>query len=170
MKLRSLLLVAGLWLGTSGSPAVTVRHTAQLRVGAQVVQVSFSDFPVRAKRSLDFIFAPASGSIDALSGWYRFTAPDGRSDRSRPLPHYPRDRRFWGLDSHAFRSPGRWTFVLTIGADTATLPIDVGPAPAGPPAPLISALSLLPLAFLLAGTARWWRRVRPARQPDSRAW
>lgn len=160
-----------LLLGTSATPLDTVKHSEMLRVGVRDIRFDFTDFPVRAQRSLDVIFAPVTGSIGTLKGRYRLLQPDGQvSDEADYLPRFPRDRRFWGLDSYALNTPGQWTFELTIGRDTARLPFLVGPPPAGPPAGLISLLALLPIASLLVLIMRAWHRVRPLRQNDARVW
>ena len=165
------LLGSLLLLGTSAAPLDTVKHSEMLRVGARDIRFDFTDYPVRAQRSLDLIFGPDTGEVGALRGRLRLLQPDGKvSDEKAYIPRFPRDRRFWGLDSYAMNTPGQWTVELTIGSDTARLPIMVGPPPAGPPANLISALALLPIAALLVLITRAWRRVRPLRQSDARVW
>ncbi|NJK43280.1 MAG: hypothetical protein HC933_02590 [Pleurocapsa sp. SU_196_0] len=58
MKLR--LLIAALVLLGFSSPtrAAEVVHTETLQVGSRSVQFQFTDYPLRAERSLDIIFAP----------------------------------------------------------------------------------------------------------------
>lgn len=151
--------------------AFTPAHTAHLRVGLRDVVVQFSDWPLRARKSLDIVFAPSGGSTRGLQGRLALIRPDGEIDTATGyLPRFVRDKRFWGLDSQAMDRPGRWQLSLTIVQQTGTLPLQVGPAPAGPPSGLISALAVLPLALLLGLSMRAWWRVRPLRQLDSRSW
>lgn len=146
-------------------------HTAHLQVGLRDIVVQFSDWPLRARKSLDIVFAPSGGSTQGLQGRLALIRPDGEIDTGADyLPRFVRDGRYWGLDSQAMDRPGRWQLSLTIFQQTGTLPLQVGPAPAGPPSGLISALAVLPLALLLGLALQAWWRVRPLRQLDSRSW
>jgi hypothetical protein len=149
--------------------AEEIKHTDHMQVGPHDVRFDFTAWPVQAERSLDIIFAPSTG-IQGLKGTINLIGPNGETERHyRLLPRFPRDRTQWGLDSRAFHSEGEWKFQLTIGNDTATLPINVGPRPAGPPNALIVVLSIIPIGALLVMIIRAWAAVRPMRNPESRA-
>jgi hypothetical protein len=170
MRFRLLIAVLVVLGFSSQTRAAEVVHTETLQVGSRSVQFEFTDYPLRAERSLDIIFAPATG-IDGLKGSIRLIRPDGQVERRfRLLPRFPRDRTRWGLDSIALPAEGRWTFELTIGADTARLPLEVGPRPDGPPNALIVILSVIPIGGVLLLIARAWMRVKPLRSRESRAW
>jgi hypothetical protein len=171
MKARGFLFSLLALLMFSGvTRAAEIVHTERVRVGPHSVLFEFTDYPLRAERSLDIIFAPTTG-ITGLSGSWRLLRPDGSVDRRmRLLPRFPRDRSRWGLDSIALATEGRWTFELTIGGDTARLPLEVGPRPDGPPNMLIVGLSLIPIGSVLVLIVRAWMRVRPLRSREARAW
>ena len=157
-------------VGAAATPAFSsqVVHAETVQVGPRTVSVQFtSTWPPRAQKSFDLIFAPTTG-IRNLTGSWKLLGPDGSEvDTGRTLPHYPRDRRYWGLDSVGFAAPGRNTFVISIGQDTGTLAVQVGQPPAGPPRPLISVLALLPVFGVLVLAVRAWRRAKPLRQAES---
>lgn len=151
--------------------APEVTHIATMQVGPQRLSVQFtSAWPPRAQKSFDLIFAPENG-IRNLTGSWKLLGPDGSViHEGETLPHYPRDRRYWGLDSVGFKAQGLNTFVVTIGKRTGTLAVQVGPPPAGPPRLLISVLALLPVFGVLLMAVRAWRRATPLRRVDSKAW
>lgn len=151
--------------------ASNVVHIEPMQVGSRRLSVQFtSAWPPRAQKSFDLIFAPEHGT-GKLTGSWKLLGPDGTEVNSGDiLPHYPRDRRYWGLDSVGFTTQGRNTFVVTIGGSTGTLAVQVGPPPAGPPRMLISVLALLPLFGVLLLAVRAWRRSVPLRRLDSKAW
>lgn len=156
-----------------GAPAFApnVVHTESMQVGPRRLSVQFTSvWPPKAQKSFDLIFAPVNGTGN-LSGSWKLLGPDGTEvDSGDILPHYPRDRRYWGLDSVGFTTQGSNTFVVTIGGNTGTLAVQVGPPPAGPPRLLISVLALLPLFGVLLLAVRAWRRSVPLRRLDSKAW
>jgi hypothetical protein len=152
----------------SSALAEEIEHTQRLQVGPHDVLFEFSQWPVQAERSLDIIFAPSTG-IQGLKGSVVVTNPEGEIERQyRLLPRFPRDRTKWGLDSRAFAHEGEWKFQLTIGQDTATLPIRVGPRPPGPPNALIVVLAIIPFGALMIMIVRAWGAVRPLRNQESR--
>jgi hypothetical protein len=163
-----LVLVSSLALAADVPPVV---HTETLQVGPHTVRFGFSDWPIRAERSLDITFAPVTGGIVGLTGKIELLAPDGKREWDyNLLPRYPRDRTRWGLDSVALNDEGRSTLRLTIGNDTADLPLEVGPRPAGPPGLLIALLSLVPIGSVLVLVVRAWLRTKPQRQREANAW
>ena len=151
--------------------APNVVHTEPMQVGTQKLSVQFtSAWPPRAQKSFDLIFAPEHGT-GKLTGSWKLLGPDGSViHEGETLPHYPRDRRYWGLDSVGFKAQGLNTFVVTIGKRTGTLAVQVGPPPAGPPRLLISVLALLPVFGVLLMAVRAWRLATPLRRVDSKAW
>lgn len=151
--------------------APNVVHIESMQVGPQRLSVQFtSAWPPKAQKSFDLIFAPKNGTGN-LSGSWKLLGPDGSEvDNGDILPHYPRDRRYWGLDSVGFTTQGLNTFVVTIGKSTGKLTVLVEPAPVGPPRLLISVLALLPVFGVLLLAVRAWRRSVPLRRLDSKAW
>lgn len=133
---------------------------------------SFSDWPVKAGRSLDFTFEP-QGGIEGRSGTLRAVAPSGEpkalgvvgldGEAVMRLPRHPRARHAWGLDVTALPEEGVWHFEFAVrgprGEATGTLPITAGPAP-GPPPALSWLVGMAPWAVALVVLARWWWRVR----------
>ncbi len=169
--MNRLIMVFAALLGFafSNAGAFEIKHTERLQVGPHDVRFAFTAWPVQAERSLDIIFAPSTG-IQGLKGSINLINPNGEIQRHfRLLPRFPQDRTAWGLDSRAFHSEGEWKFQLTIGNDTASLPINVGPRPAGPPNELIVFLSIIPIGALLVMIIRAWSAVRPLRNRESQA-
>lgn len=167
--LGGIVVIAAL-LTSSLALAAEVVHTQTVQIGPHRVLFEFTDYPIRAERSLDIIFAPSTG-IQGLTGKLRVIRPDGTVDRQRRLlPRFPRDRTRWGLDSIALDQEGRWTLEVTIGSDTVAIPLEVGPRPDGPPNALIVALSLIPIGSVLVLIARAWMRVKPLRSREAKAW
>ncbi|MBB5957965.1 hypothetical protein FHS29_004573 [Saccharothrix tamanrassetensis] len=146
-------------------PPVEVVHTENVRVGPYAMEVSFSDWPIRAERSLDFVFRPADG-IAAHDGRLRIVSPDGTGREAR-LARHPRARDMWGLDIRALPDEGRWRLEFAVsgprGEGRGGLDVAVGPRP-GPPALLSWTVGLGPA--LLGGLAvlvLWWRGRRTSR-------
>jgi hypothetical protein len=152
--------------------ALTLVHSERVALGSGTLTASFSDWPVKAGRSLDFTFEP-DGGIEGRSGTVRAIAPSGQpralgivgldGEPDMKLPRHPRARHAWGLDVVALSEEGLWRFEFTVhgrsGTTTATLPIPVGPAP-GPPAALSWIVGMTPWAVALVVLGRRWWRVR----------
>jgi hypothetical protein len=167
---RVIAFVLVLFWGLALASVPPIVHTETLQVGPHAVKFEFTDWPVRSERSLDIIFAPASG-IAGLRGNLEIIRPDGqRAHRYGLLPRYPRDRTRWGLDSIALHGEGQFKFKVNIGSDMGTLPLEVGPRPAGPPELLIALLSLVPIGALVVVTVRAWAQVKPQRSREAKAW
>jgi hypothetical protein len=154
--------------------ALQIQHLETLRVGPYTLNVGFSEFPMRAERSADITFDP-DGGIVGKTGSFKFFTPKAQIYAEDSfLPRFPRNRTVWGFDSLALPEQGTWVLEITVkgsdGAHTARLPIEVGARPAGPPSTLIMALATLPILALVFLAARSWRRVRPLRHAESRAW
>ncbi|MDR7276407.1 hypothetical protein [Catenuloplanes atrovinosus] len=158
-------------------------HSETMTLGGTTMTASFSDWPLRATRSLDFTFEPAGG-IEGRRGTLRAVSPGGAvtalgmasrlaGEKEMTLVRHPRDYGVWGLDAVALPEEGMWRFEFTLhgpeGASTGTLALPVGPRP-GPPILLSWTAGLLP--WIIAGfwlTYRWIRS-RPARRRIASAW
>lgn len=166
----ALLLLAPISVAAA-APALPLVHREAVDVGAYLLEVGFSEWPMRAERSLDIVFQP-EGGIAGLSGTVTLTAPSGEQEQ-RELVRHPRMREAWGLDIVALDEQGPWTLRFALdgprGSGTGALPIDLGPRP-GPPAALGSLPTLT--AALAMGTALTlaWRRADPAHRPETTTW
>lgn len=158
-------------------------HSEPVPMGATTLTASFTDWPLRADRSLDFTFAPPGG-IEGRTGVLRVVSPEGESTLlgiaarlaggdEMTLPKHPRDYSVWGLDAVALPEEGTWRFELTVqgpeGTSTGTLAVPVGPRP-GPPAALSWAIGLLPWLIALPWLLLLWVRNRPARKDMGTVW
>jgi hypothetical protein len=162
------------------TPATTLAHAPDphhetIQAGPYEVLVGFSEWPIRAERSLDITFEP-EGGIEDKTATIRITDPNGEWERGGvgPLGRHPRQRELWGLDLIAFPTPGDWTIELTIdgpeGTGTGTLSgIPVGERPGPSPAPMW-AIAALPLLFLVWLGVQAWIRVRPGSTQEALAW
>lgn len=148
-----------------GAASAQVHHE-RLQVGPYPFTVSFSDWPVRAERSLDIFFAP-QGGIAGKQADLTLVSPGGERWEDRyTLPRHPVRRDVWGLDVYALPEAGVWTVRLEAsgpeGSGTGALALDVLERP-GPPASFGWFVGLLPFWGLIGLTAFAWRRVRPLR-------
>ncbi len=148
-------------------------HHETIQAGPYTVLVGFSEWPMRAERSLDITFEPEGGIADK-SATLRLTDAQGEVYESGALGRHPRMREMWGLDLIALPTAGDWTIELTVegpeGSGAATLSgIPVGERPGPPPLPFWI-VAALPLLFLLALGVRGWRAVRPGKAPEAHAW
>ena len=162
------------------APAAALAHASDphhetIQAGPYEVLVGFSEWPIRAERSLDITFDP-EGGIEGKTATIKITDPNGDWERGGvgPLGRHPRQRNLWGLDLIAFPTPGDWTIELTIdgpeGTGTGTLSgIPVGERPGPPPAPMW-VIAALPLVFLVWLGVRGWVRVRPDKKQEASAW
>lgn len=151
---------------------LTVVHSERTSLGDSTLTASFTDWPIRAGRSLDFTFEPAGG-IEGRGGTVRAVAPSGEpqalgvvgldGEADMKLQRHPRARYAWGLDVVALPEEGPWRFEFTVhgpdGTSTGTLPIAVGPMP-GPPTAVSWAVGMVPWAAALVVLGRRWLRVR----------
>lgn len=168
------LLFLGIQPAAAAPPPVEVVHTEKIQAGPYAVTVSFSEWPLRAERSLDFLFEPAGG-IAGRTGSLRMVAPDGSTANSTrdALSRHPRARQAWGLDVYALASEGTWTFEVAVkgtqGTGIGRLPIAVGERP-GPPAAFSWTLGLLPLLAFAGVAVLVWVRTRPYRRETAAQW
>ncbi|MFN8589974.1 MAG: hypothetical protein U0031_00845 [Thermomicrobiales bacterium] len=148
-------------------------HHETLVAGPYTVAVGFSEWPIRAERSIDITFTPDGGIADKTAT-IEITDPAGEWYEIGPLGRHPRQRDVWGLDLIALPDPGDWTIKLTIdgplGQGTGTLrgiPVTDRPGPPLWPMWLIAAL---PLIFLVWLGLRGWRAVRPLQTAQAHSW
>ncbi|CAM3315049.1 hypothetical protein KIPE111705_01655 [Kibdelosporangium persicum] len=151
---------------------LTIVHSERIPLGTGTLTASFTDWPVKAGRSLDFTFEP-TGGIEGRTGTIRAITPSGEAralgivgldgDPDMRLQRHPRARHAWGLDVVALPEEGLWHFEFAVngpdGTARATLPITAGPMP-GPPAGLSWAVGMTPWAVALVVLGRGWLRVR----------
>jgi hypothetical protein len=167
---------------SAAAPLVIV-HSETVPLGTSSLTASFTDWPIRANRSLDFTFRPAAG-IDGRTGRLRAVAPSGRpvvlgiagilgGGVDMKLPRHPRARDVWGLDVVALPEEGTWRFEFTVvgpeGTSTAILLLLVGSRP-GPPAPLSWVVGMAPWLLPVPLLAYWWVRSRPLRRRYAHTW
>ncbi|GAA0599270.1 hypothetical protein HPO96_21770 [Kribbella sandramycini] len=186
MRTLLAILTAGLLFTAVGTPAVAgpppvdVVHSEVTQVGPYQLRTSFSEWPLRSERSLDFLFDPELG-IKAVTGKVKPIAPSGKvlqpqtqSTRDGTgFARHPRALDSWGFDIVALTEPGTWRFEYTLdgprGAGRGVLEILVGSRP-GPPSELAWSVGLLPLAALVPmGSYLWWR-TRRRRDLSLNAW
>lgn len=164
-------LLLALPMATAAVEPVAVVHRESVRVGPYPIEVGFSEWPIRAERSLDILFAAADGVADK-TGTVTLIAPSGAEFEERLVRH-PRAREAWGLDIVALPESGRWSFRFAIdgpeGAGIGRLSVTLGERP-GPPV-LVGWLPALAVSAAMVGTlAVAWRRARPAAAPETWAW
>jgi hypothetical protein len=173
---RPAAAVAAMLLLITPAPALahpSDPHHETIQAGPYEVTVGFSEWPIRAERSLDITFEPEGGIADKTAT-IRITDPQGDWYEVGPLGRHPRQRDLWGLDLIALPATGDWTIELTVsgpeGTGAGTLSgIAVGERP-GPPLSPMWVIAILPLVFLLSLGVRGWLQVRPGRTPEAHAW
>jgi hypothetical protein len=150
---------------------IPVVHSETAVIGPYKMQVSFSDWPLSAGKSLDFTFLPADGIADH-SGKLLMVNPAGEATNTPgdDLARYPRQRDRWGLDTFLLEDEGTWKFQFTMdgpqGPGSGEVAIPVGPRP-GPPIEVAWVLGLLPLILMVPVSVllliRGHRNPRPGR-------
>nr|BFE60079.1 hypothetical protein GCM10020063_046050 [Dactylosporangium thailandense] len=169
--LAAVAVVAALVLGPATAALayqpVNIVHTEHVEAGPYALTIGFSVWPLRAQRSLDWVFIP-DGGIAGKSGTLSLAGPDVPADEAhQPLVRHPRRLDVWGLDVKSLDSPGAYTFTFDVdgpqGHGTGALrglPVLDQP---GPPPALSWAVCAIPLAALIAFLVIAWRRDRPSR-------
>jgi hypothetical protein len=162
-----------LFLPTSVLAHAIDPHHETVQAGPYEVTIGFSEWPIRAERSLDITFEP-EGGIEGKTASIRIIDPNGEWHEGGPIGRHPRQRELWGLDLIALPTTGDWTIELTVdgpqGSGTGTLTsIPVGERP-GPPLAPMWLIAALPLCFLLWIGVRGWLQVRPGRSSEAHAW
>ncbi|MGW3912231.1 hypothetical protein ACWEBX_12035 [Streptomyces sp. NPDC005070] len=165
-----LAVLAGTFVAPAASAAdadaPAVVHAERLRVGPYDIEVSFSDWPLYAGRSLDMTFRTDRG-IAGRTARLHLIGPSGEdygkrgAGLGRALPRYTRSHDRWGLDGTLLPDEGTWRFELAVegpeGAGRGSLSVPVGPRP-GPPIEASWAVGLLPaIAAVPICLALWWR-------------
>lgn len=157
--------------GAPITESVRVVHEESVQVGPYRLSVGFSEWPMRAERSLDIVFRP-EGGVGGKTGTVTLIAPSA-GEETRPLVRHPRLRSAWGLDIVALPEPGRWSLRFDLvgpaGEGVGGVPITLGER-LGPPVivgwlPVLAAVGAMVGAFVVG-----WRRTRPARAPETWAW
>lgn len=156
---------------TQSYAPVVIVHQERLAVGPYELTVGFSEWPVRARQSLDFTFEP-NGGIEQVSGTLVVVSPTGDEDNLRRpsgvdgLPRHPRQPDVWGLDVFALDEAGDWAFTVGLdgpqGTGTGEMIIPVLEQP-GPPLGLSWLVSTGPLIVILGILAAAVRRGGRAR-------
>lgn len=176
LRATALAVVAALALPlATAAPAsafepVNIVHTEQVRAGPYEVTVGFSEWPLRAMRSLDMTFIPEGGIADK-SGTVELVSADGADGDTEPLARHPRKQEVWGLDVYALDSPGEWNVRFAIdgplGHGEGSLPPLRALDQPGPPLSLSWSMSVIPLVMGVLFLAVCWRRLRPGVRLDA---
>lgn len=153
------------------SPGLSVVHRELVQAGPYPVTVGFTEWPMRAERSLDVVFLPEPG-VDRVSGTLTRVSPSGQV-ATLPLLRHPKMRSAYGLDIVAFREQGTWLLRFDLqgpqGPGSGVLAVDVGERPGVPV--LVGWLPTLGiLGVMVAAVALAWYRHRPGRRPQARSW
>ncbi|GLW09380.1 hypothetical protein Misp01_45090 [Microtetraspora sp. NBRC 13810] len=179
--LAAVAAAAAATLHMGATPAVAapplpgeIVHTETVRMSDRsAINVSFTEWPIRALQSLDFVFEP-TGGIEGRTGWVTTVSPTGdrrglkgivlqRRGDSVVLPRHPRARQVWGLDVVSLPEEGTWRFEFAVrgpgGTSTGVLPIRAIEPP-GPPLTLSWTIALAPWAPVALLLAHGWRRGR----------
>jgi hypothetical protein len=158
-----------------------IKHQETVQAGPYRVVVGFSEWPVQTERSLHITYSP-DGGIKGLKGARKLIPAGGLTEAQKgnypfelPLVRFTRDQSVWGDDDISLPKPGAWTLEVSIdgpkGKGIGRLEnLKVGERPAGPPALLIYALSLIPVLALLVIGARSWQQVRPSARTETHIW
>jgi hypothetical protein len=158
-----------------------IKHQEIVQAGPYRVVVGFSEWPMRAERSLHIMYT-LDGGLPGLKGVRKFIPAGGLSEDQKDrypfdarLLRFTRDPSIWGDDDISFESSGTRTLEIGIdgpkGKGVGRLEnLMIGERPAGPPAALIYALSLVPVLALLVIATRAWRQVLPGSRHETHAW
>lgn len=164
----------------AAAPPLDIVHSETVSLGETTLTASFTDWPIKADRSLDFTFEP-EGGITGRTGTLRTVSPSGEpvevgwldDSVEVELPRHPLAHEVWGLDIVALPQEGTWLFEFTVedetGVATGSLPIEVGPRP-GPPKALGWTVGLLPWVATVPFLVYGWIRTRPIRLRRVSGW
>lgn len=170
------VLLLALPAGASAHLGHQVSHVERVQAGPYEVQIEFSEWPIKAERSLDIVFW-VEGGIEGKRGTLRQIYGElqsGSPAPRRPLVRHPRYRTAWGLDQTIMQREGVWRFEFEIDGPRGkgvgqSPPLPVAPRP-GPPAPLSYLIGLLPLLGMAGFLTMEARRVRRLRPTDATQW
>ncbi len=171
--LTRVLIVVLVFLGNLSFAEEIIKHRETVQVGPYQLEVGFSQYPVRAERSLDITFTPVDG-IQGLSGTTKFKLANSKISIDQDLVRFTKNRSIWGYDLISIPKKGTWNLEFTIngkqGKGVGNLKLEVLERPAGPSVALTQPLGLIPiLAVLILATRAWWR-VRPTRHAEANGW
>ncbi len=171
--LARVLIVALAFLGNIGFAEEIIKHRETVQVGAYQLEVGFSQFPVRAERSLDITITP-EGGIQGLSGTTKMTLLGGKQVIENDLVRFTKNRKIWGYDLISIPRKGTWNLEFVIngkqGKGVGNLKLEVLERPAGPSVALTQPLGLIPILAVLILATRAWLRVRPTRHAEANQW
>ncbi len=174
MKFVARVLVFVLvFLANTGFAQEVIKHRETVQVGAYQLEVGFSQYPIRAERSLDITFTPVGG-IRGLSGTTKMTLLGGKQVIEQDLVRFTKNRSIWGYDLISIPKKGTWNLEFTIngkqGKSVGKLKLEVLERPAGPSVALTQPLGLIPILAVLILATRAWLRVRPMRHAEANNW
>jgi hypothetical protein len=166
-------LVVALMSFATASAQEVVKHRENVKVGPYSLEVQFSEFPVRAERSLDFLFVPTGGIADKI-GAVKMTSAGSKRVIESNLVRFTKNRNIWGFDLLSIPEKGTWNLEFKIKGNQGTgfgnLKLEVLERPAGPSVALTQPLGLIPILAVFVLAARAWIRVRPLRHTEANRW
>lgn len=155
-----------------GAGTLVEQHHEKVQVGPYKVFVGFTEWPMRAERSLDILFVPYGGIADK-KGTVTLIAPNGEQ-QTIPLSRHPRDRSVWGLDTTSLPLAGNWAFHFAIdgpqGHGEGELTGIYLLRRPGPPLWLSWSIGFLPIIALICLLILSWLRIRPGRLAEVHVW
>ncbi len=167
------LIFAALFLASFASAQETIKHRETVQVGAYQLEVGFSQYPVRAERSLDITFTPVGGIV-GKSGTTKFKLVNSDISINQDLVRFTKNRSIWGYDLISIPQKGTWNLEFTIngkqGKGVGNLKLEVLERPVGPSVALTQPLGLIPILAVLILATRAWLRVRPLRHVEANRW
>jgi hypothetical protein len=173
MKLLARVLIVMALFASVGVAEEVIKHRETVQVGAYQLELGFSQYPIRAERSLDITFTP-EGGIEGKSGTIKYTSPSGEKSPEIKLVRFPKNRQIWGLDLTTLPKKGTWNLEFTIngkqGKGVGNLKLEVLERPAGPSVALTQPLGLIPILAVLILATRAWLRVHPTRHAEANGW
>ena len=167
------VLMIGLMLLATANAQEVVKHRETLNVGPYSLEVQFSEWPVRAQRSLDVLFVP-EGGIFGRTGSIKMTLAGSKQMIEGDLLRFTKNRTIWGFDLFPFPEKGTWNLEFKIkgakGLGLGKLKLEVLERPAGPSVALTQPLGLIPILAVFVLAIRSWWRVRPLRHVEANQW
>jgi hypothetical protein len=171
--LTQVLIVVLAFLTNLGFAEEIIKHRETVQVGAYQLEVGFSQYPIRAERSLDMTFTPVGG-IKGKSGTVKLTLENSKDTIEQDLMRFTKNRSIWGYDLISIPKKGTWNLEFTIngkqGKGVGNLKLKILERPAGPSVALTQPLGLIPILAVLILVTRAWLRVRPLRHGEANRW
>jgi hypothetical protein len=166
-------MLAVLMFASVGFAEEVIKHRETIKVGTYTLELGFSQWPVRAERSLDMTFTP-QGGIQGLSGTTKMTLTNGEKVIENDLVRFPKNRNIWGYDLISIPEKGTWNLEFKIkgaqGTGVGNFKLEVLTRPSGPSVALTQPLGLIPILAVIILATRAWRRVRPLRHAETNQW